>query len=591
MLTPEQLQSARQRLNVPITATNPVVNNVASELDSQWGGDSTVTQPTKEKGIIGTATQSILGGAASMAQRPGELVGVGIAKAASSLTGKPEYYDRALAELDRPGKTAIGTDIRPISKETPKSVAAQALGTVGLGLGPVFGGAALGASMGLENDGGAGEIILDTIIGALGGKILDVGFKAASPYITKAVAKYGTPVIEQLQKTLPDYAKPYLDTLVTSGKKVVQTEADKALMQTSQTSIEDALGFVKKRNPTPVELKDAFVEGRTKTVGKKQDIITTPQQQRQAEALQPLVESGELKMSKDGLPTPEQRDVIIQRVEQLNQGVKQMVSNPKNNQSFVKKQLRQVLEDTKKDSSVIFASDPNIEKVYNALIEEAYKSVKTNNVEGLLEARQSFDKLPAVKKLLDGLQGATGENLKREAVLNIRRGMNNFAADLLDKAQSASIMKRLTPKQAKSLIEKSKKFAKKEDFVKYVKENMESFKDSGLTSSTSRKTQKGMNTENQYTTSLSDDLGELWDVGKVSPNAMTGELFIKTLRNESDLLGAVQSMSDNYPETFVEANKTFFQRNPTLKKSLIWGAGGLGMGYLGRNALGGLIPE
>jgi len=486
-----------------------ILNEITKQNMSASTPDSIVPE---KQGFFKSVVQNLFGGSANLATRPGQLLGVGVAKTASAITGNQEYYDRALSSLDKPFKSAIGTDVKPISQETAKSVTGEALGTVAFGVGsPIIGGALLGASVGLEKDGSAGEVTLDAVVGAVTGKVFEVGFKAASPYITKAIAKYGTPALEQLQKALPDYAKPYLDDLIKSGNVAIQRESLKQIDSISQKSMEDALGFVKKRDATPTEMKQAFIEGRAKTNAKgQQELITTPQQQKQAEALQPLIESGDLKPSKTGLPTPEQRDIVIQRVEQLNQGLKTMVSNPKYNQPFNDRQLIEALNKTKKDTAIIFASDPTIEKTYNALIDVAYEAVKTNNVAGLLEARQIFDKLPAVKKLLDSAKGTGVENLRREGILAIRGALNNFAADLLSKGGVGG-----TP---------------------------------------------------------------------------AGKAFLKTLRTESDLLGAVKSMSDNYPTAFVESNKTFFQKHPILKNAAWW-VGGIGTAGLGIPAVKGIFND
>ena len=57
------------------------------------------------------------------------------------------------------------------------------------------------------------------------------------------------------------------------------------------------------------------------------------------------------------------------------------------------------------------------------------KQVQKGDTEGLLDARQSFDQLPAIKKLLktEGL----GENARREIVLEVRGSANRYIASLL----------------------------------------------------------------------------------------------------------------------------------------------------------------
>ena len=62
------------------------------------------------------------------------------------------------------------------------------------------------------------------------------------------------------------------------------------------------------------------------------------------------------------------------------------------------------------------------------------REVAKKDTAGLLKARQSFDQLPAVKKLLqtEGL----GENARREIVLAVRGSANKYIASLLPKGNA-----------------------------------------------------------------------------------------------------------------------------------------------------------
>lgn len=581
-MTPEEMNA---KYGMPIAPTTP---KPVTSFEARWNAKPEV--PQEEKGVLGTAVQGLFGGAANLATRPGQLIGVGIAGAASAINGNKEYYDRALASLDKPMKSAIGTDVKPLSQETGKTLAGEALGTVALGVGsPTIAGGMLGASVGLENDGGAGEVALDTIVGAIGGKVFEVGFKAASPFISKAIAKYGTPALEQLQKALPDYAKPYLDDFIKSGNTVIQKDIEKKILSGEKKSMDQALDFVKNKNPTSTELERAANERRVQTNAQgKQEILPTKQQQRQAEAVQPLIDSGELKLNKDGLPTPESVQIIDRKVTQLDTGLKQMVELPRYNEPTTPKKLRAALEATKADHKILFASDPTIEKTYDALIEAFMGNVKSYNAKGILNARQSFDKVPAVQNLLKKFEGVMGGNLKTDAVISIRGGANNFTADLLDIAQSRSVLKAIQPKEAKALITKAKNFANVDDYVRYIKNNKAEYPE--ITSGTRRKVQATQNTQNQYVTTLDEDLREVWQLSQIMPNPMAGDVFLNTLRTESDLLGAVKSANENYPELYKESNKTFFEKYPWLRSALISGGvltGGAATGYGVRAATSG----
>ena len=363
-------------------------------------------------------------------------------------------------------------------------------------------------------------------------------------------------------------------------RKVIGKFAPKTEAEMSQNAYEDALGFVKKKNPTITELEQAANERRVRTNAQgKQEIIETPQQKRQAEAVQPLIESGELKLSKEGLPTPESVQIIDQKVTQLDQNLKRLVAMPKYNEPTTPKKLRASLEATKADHKILFASDPAIEKTYDALIDAFMGNVESFNAAGVLKARQTFDKIPAVKNLLEKYKGVMGGNLKTDAVLSIRNGANNHAADLLDVAQSRSVLKQLQPKEAKALIEKAKKFSKADDYVRYVKENKADFPE--ITSGTRQKVQATQKTKNQYATTLDQDLREVWELSQIMPDPTAGKVFLNTLRTESDLLGSVKSANENYPELYKESNKTFFEKHPWLKPALIGAGSAIGAGTAG----------
>lgn len=129
--------------------------------------------------------------------------------------------------LNTPMKVPIlGTVIDPVKGITKKKIAGDALGTLALGIpsAPVAGGA-IGASMALQEEGDTSDVAINTVVGALGGKILEFGFKAVAPYIEKAVTKYGTPMVEKLAQYVPEGSKKFMDDLAskiptpsTSGK-------------------------------------------------------------------------------------------------------------------------------------------------------------------------------------------------------------------------------------------------------------------------------------------------------------------------------------------------------------------------------------
>lgn len=125
-------------------------------------------------------------------------------------------------------------------------------------------------------------------------------------------------------------------------------------------------------------------------------------------------------------------DAIGLKIAEINQGVRSMLldaKGPYNKTPFNKAQLRSKLETGKSDLELVFASDPNVEKLYDKVSDAFIKQVESGDVVGLFDARQTFDKLPAVKKLLE--TEAKGENVRKEIVLAVRRAANEYVADML----------------------------------------------------------------------------------------------------------------------------------------------------------------
>lgn len=122
-------------------------------------------------------------------------------------------------------------------------------------------------------------------------------------------------------------------------------------------------------------------------------------------------------------------DSVSGEVTKINKGVGSYIAQ--NKIPFNTSQLRTQLNVAKAESRLIFASDKTAEKTYNAVVDEFMKHVEKKDTLGLFQARQSFDKLPAIKKLLQ--TETLGENTRRAIVLDIRRAANTYVSNLLPK--------------------------------------------------------------------------------------------------------------------------------------------------------------
>lgn len=167
--------------------------------------------------------------------------------------------------------------------------------------------------------------------------------------------------------------------------------------------------------------EQAIQEGRTTKAGllKKSEIIPSKKTISLADAVEGVVS--------DKKSVVENVAAINQKIKDTNEGVKSYIAS--NKRPFNTNQLNARLQAAKDESKLVFASDTTAEKTYDAVIDEFKKYVSKKDTLGLFEARQTFDKVPAIKKLLES--AGLGENVKKSIVLDVRRAANEYVADLL----------------------------------------------------------------------------------------------------------------------------------------------------------------
>lgn len=204
------------------------------------------------------------------------------------------------------------------------------------------------------------------------------------------------------------------------AKKGVAKIADNRALQSGKKLFDEAIDIVAPKVTKTTE-EEAFREGRIIREGllNKTKITPSVQDQKVAESVQGLVK-------KNLLPEENIKNIGTE-VSRIDQGVRNMIAQRK--VPFNESQLRTKLTSVKEDSKIIFASDPTIEKTYDAVIEEFVKQVRSKDTLGLFEARQSFDKLSAVRKLLESEK--FGENVRKQVVLDVRRAANEYVSELL----------------------------------------------------------------------------------------------------------------------------------------------------------------
>ncbi len=310
-----------------------------------------------------------------------------------------------------------------------------------------------------------------------------------------------------------------------------------------------------------------FVEGRTKKV----NFRPTRREELLADSIKPLLEQGRIKP--DALPFENIPEISLE-VSRINQGVKQMIE--KNKIPFNSKQLRLKLEAVKADSSIVFASDPTLERTYNTLIDAFIKETSKMDTAGLFEARQSFDKIPAVKKLLDGMKGAQGENLRRQAVLDIRRAANEYVADLLNVNKQSVILKNLQPKEASSLIERAKVFKKAEDFARAEKATLQKKITDETYRAERRRIEKSMKKGDTLDEAIAKegipidieaDLLDIWNLAHTTISPTAGKAMSEALRKETYMLEVISNLAEKSKGLAGSTNVSrFMDNNPIIKK-------------------------
>lgn len=399
MLTPQMIQQANQATgnNVPLDGS-PVTPPVQSRADQirALGRSATASVKTSETSstepsLIQKAAGAIINPIETSAARAGQAVGGLALKGINALTGgmldkyTPEgnLQDALSRALNTQQKLPItGGNLAPVSQETPETVAGHALGTAALGAGgPILGGAALGASSSMENKGSAGEVALTSAASAVAGKILEVGFHAATPYIVDVLAKFGTPAIEALQRQLPDYAKPALDKIITAGKEYLSKEANiKFEAQTNLVPEGGKLDITKARDAawqdiqpkTTSSVKTAYgAEGAVSKQGlfSKAEITPTNADSRVIDTLQPLYENGRISPT---MPIKNKMEVIDQEAARLHADQKEFlyqhdIAVPLE-KSSVEAGLFPTLANKSERSKLIFSKDPAAAGAYDSAI-------------------------------------------------------------------------------------------------------------------------------------------------------------------------------------------------------------------------------
>jgi hypothetical protein len=261
------------------------------------------------------------------------------------------------------------------------------------------------------------------ILGVFGADTSQMGIKSIDDNTPE-----GMQVAEQLKsKSRGEQVGTVLETIAELGTGFVKSGAQQALKTRQITKLAEktkthALDLVSPKATSEVS-ELAIKQGRVTEPGflKKAKILPAKKEFEMADAVADVVSPKKTIL--------QNTDAIDKKIRAINTGVKEYVS--KNKVPFNTNQLKSQLNAGKDELKLVFASDKTAEKTYKAVVDEFMEHVGSKDTAGLLDARQSLDKIPAIKKLLDSR--GLGENVKKEVVLTVRRMANKYIANLLPK--------------------------------------------------------------------------------------------------------------------------------------------------------------
>lgn len=373
-MTNEEIQAIRQQYKYDPTTLKTGMESPITSVDSRLakfrGEETSIITPKTRTQVAHGQTKAFVGGTAeALGGVAGDVV---------------DYLGKRYVEVQPEGSTILGV---------PKEQALQNLENKPSTRDQIFG----------EAFGGNEHPTARTA-----GNVVGVAASLVPSAVKLAGTEAGKQVLGRAGQISKGIAKSLDESLPVAPKTAVKPEF--------------ALGLVSPK-PTTAVKELALKQGRVTERGilKSSKILPSKRDTQLADAVKPFI-------SNKSSPT-QNINSIDKGVKAINEGVKTYVKE--NKVPFNTNQLKTQLNKGKDELNLIFASDTNAKKTYAAVSKEFIKHVKSKDTEGLLLARQEFDKIPAIKKLLES-QGL-GENTKKEIVLTTRDMANRYVANLLPK--------------------------------------------------------------------------------------------------------------------------------------------------------------
>jgi len=316
--------------------------------------------------------------------------------------------------LQNAAETTVSSGLKAGAKELVTASVPSALGgigtrTVGEGVkkglisGAISGGAyggVYGASDAMRNDKSTSDILSSTAMGVGAGAITGGAIGALVGGISGKIN----------QASASNERTQGMRGLADSIKSGKATKEDKKIMEMVMDTSKEAQ-------------KDAYMNNRftEQTALKPRTMLPSKSDERLANSVKGVVDP---KKSIDWNLT-----ALRKKVNETNTRVGGYVKTHKT--PFNENQLISKLKSGKGDLNLIFASDKNAERLYDAAVEEFVKGVEKKDSFELFLRRQEWDNIPSVKKLIQSQ--SLGENAKREVVMTLRDMANQYIAETLPK--------------------------------------------------------------------------------------------------------------------------------------------------------------
>ncbi len=247
MLTPDFIQSVKSPTtpNGGTTQSQPMDDASFAKWSQPSQSNQSDTRNVVQK-IGGAFADPLIKEAVRAGQAVGDVALEGANKLSSGAVDKfyQEHFGHTLQQGINQANSVptkvpvVGTTVPPVNEDTPESMAGRALGTVALAApGAASGGAELMAGNAMEQNKGAGEVTLDAIGGALGGKILEGAIGYASPYVTKAIEKFGQPLVDKLAEYVPKAAQDAFSKMAEKITSMTPSTEGKIMSEVASNTI------------------------------------------------------------------------------------------------------------------------------------------------------------------------------------------------------------------------------------------------------------------------------------------------------------------------------------------------------------------